>query len=235
MAKLSGAAWSVSPVTTLVVHVVNDGSMTLHLHTGTLSGQRIARGALVPDGTGVLAPGQAGTLTAKVTLSCGSTPADAVQTSAVQPLTADIPVSTQNGPTSDVRLISGSKQDDLYVASQLCSGLPPPLMFSVQDIAGTTAQGGGVIRITVHNVSGQPIRYAPEFGFQSVQDTSKIQVIAAGATVVIDVPLSQICSTPGQLLGVSSVELYISTLDGSYQTGYEKGKDMNPHVSVCHG
>lgn len=234
MAKLTGAAWSESPVTTLVVHVVNDGSKTLHLRTGTLSGQHLSHGTLVPDGTGVLAPGQSGTLTARITVACGTTSGTAVEGSAAQPLTADIPVSAGGGPTSTVRLVSGNGPDDLYIAAQLCAGLPPPLAVTFKNIIGPNAQGGGAIRITVHNITEQTIRFVPQFGFQSV-NTATAQALAAGATTVVDLPLAQVCSAAGQSAYAPSVGVYMLTIDGSYQTGYEEDIDTNPQASVCHG
>ena len=233
MAKLTGAAWSVSPVTTLVVHVVNDGQATVHLHTGTLAGQHISHGALIPEGTGSLAPGQGAALTAKVTLECNSKPSDAVSGAAVQPLTAIIPVSVGDGPSADVQLVAGSKQDDLYTASQLCAGLPQPLKVSFQNVQGAAAQGGEAIRVTVHNITGQPIRYVPEFGFQNV-DVAEMQEIAAGATIVVDVPLAQICTAVGQSPTSPTVGMYMATADGSYQIGYEESVGSIPGNSVCH-
>lgn len=240
MAKLAGAAWSVSPGTTLVVHVVNDGSATVRLHNGTLSGTRIATGTLVPDGTGVLAPGRRGTLTARVTLSCTNSPADTPKSSATtQPLIANIPFSTDSGRSSAVQLVSGSPQDDLYIASQLCAGLPTPLAVSFKDVPGTAVEGGEVIQVTVHNITGQPMRYTPEFGFLPVGAIPE-QTIAAGTTIEVDIPLSQICTAPGNPPGqppVSlSVGLYMSTLDGAYQTTHQAGIDTDPRVAaVCNG
>jgi hypothetical protein len=234
MAKLTGAAWSDSPTTTLVVHVVNDGSKTLHLHTGTLSGQHLSHGALVPDGTGVLAPGQSGTLTAQVAVTCGTSSGTAVEGSAAQPLTADIPVNAGSGPSSTVQLVAGNGPDDLYIATQLCAGLPPPLAVSFKNIIGPNAQGGGAIQITVHNITEQSIRFVPEFGFQTV-NTAKMQALAAGATTVVDLPLTQVCSAAGQSAYAPSVGVYMLTVDGSYQTGYEESIGTNPQVSVCHG
>jgi len=227
MSALAGAAWSVSPVTTLVVHVVNDGSMTLSLHSGTLSGKRISNGTLVPVGTGVLAPGQRGTLNAQVTLSCTNTPADAVESpAAIRPLTADIPVSTDGGPTSIVQLVSGSPQDDLYIAAQLCAGLPAPLAFSFQKVPGTAPQGGAAIQLTVHNITDQTMRYAPELSFQPV-DTAEMKTIAPRATVAINIPLAQICPTPSEAYISPSAGLYMSTVNGSYQASLEVAIESN--------
>jgi hypothetical protein len=240
MAKLAGAAWSVSPATTLIVHVINDGSTTLRLHTGTLSGTRISHGTLIPDGTGVLAPGQRGTLTAQITVSCTNSLANAAKNSAAtHPLTAVIPLSADGGKSSTVQLVSGTPQDDLYIASQLCAGLPTPLVFSFQDVPGTEVEGGEKIQITVHNITGQPMQYAPEFGFLPVGAIAE-QTIAAGATVLVDIPLSQICTAPGHPPGqppVSlSVGLSMSTVNGEYQTTHQAGIDKDPLVAaVCNG
>lgn len=233
MARLTGAAWSVTPTTPLVVHVVNDGSTTLHLRTGTLSGQHISHGTLVPDGTGVLAPGQAGTLTAQVTLECNSKPADSVVGTAVQPLTASIPVVSGSDPVRTVQLVSGTKQDDLYIASQLCGGLPPPLTVAFQNAPAAAAAGGQEIEVTVHNMTGQQMRYLPEFGFQSV-DIAEMQVIGPGATVVAVVPLAQICDAIGQEASSPTIGLYMATMDGSYQTSTVQSLSKNPQDPACH-
>jgi len=235
MAGLVGAAWSISPVTTLTVHVVNDGSTALRLHNGTLSGARISRGTLVPDGSGVLAPGQHGTLTARVAVSCANAPTDAVEGPTARPLTADIPVSTATGPATVVQLISGSTQDDLYIASQLCAGLPTPLTMSIQEIPGVAAQGGPSIQITVHNITDQRMRYSPELMFQPV-DIDDMQTIAAGATVVINIPLAQICPTSSQVYISPTAGLYMSTMDGSYQTSHAVDINTDPRLSAaCYG
>ena len=240
MARLDGAAWSITPVTALVVHVVNDGTTTLTLHRGTLSGTRFSTGTLVPDGTGVLAPGQRGTLTAQVTVSCNNSIAATPKSSATtRPLTANIPFSADGGKSSSVQLVSGSPQDDLYIASQLCAGLPTPLAISFKDVPGTAIEGGEVIQVTVHNITGQPMRYTPEFGFLPVGAIPE-QTIAAGATIEVDIPLSQICTAPGNPPGqppVSlSVGLYMSTMDGAYQTTHQAGIDTDPRVAaVCNG
>jgi hypothetical protein len=239
MASLAGAAWSISPVTTLVVHVVNDGDRTLRLRTGTLAGQRIASGSLAPDGTGVLAPGQHGTLTAHVAVSCANGPAPtpdprpgaaAVPRPAAgagageQPLTAQIPVSADTGPSAVVRLVSGTVHDDLYVASQLCAGLPTPLTVSFNGV--TTSGGAGsksaaALQVTLHNITGQTISYALQPGYQSLAPNA--MTITPGSTIVADVSLAQECSSPGGALNAPNVLVNMSTLNGAYQTSYAVG------------
>jgi hypothetical protein len=250
MMALTGAAWSVTPATTLILHVVNDGSMTLQLHNGTLSGTRLSNGTLTPDGSGVLAPGQHGTLTAHVTVSCVNAPSDLAENTPTRPLTANIPVSTQHGPTSIVQLVSGSTQDDLYIASQLCTDLPVPLTISFLEIPGITGSGitvpgitglgitpltGSAIQITVHNITAQPILFAPELSFQPV-NTAKMQKIAGRATIVLDIPLSQICPTPSLAYVSPSAGLYMSTVNGSYQTSHQVAINTDPQLSAaCYG
>ncbi|HEV2634824.1 MAG TPA: hypothetical protein VGX23_06725 [Actinocrinis sp.] len=236
LAKLAGAAWSVSPVTPLIVHVVNDGSTTLHLHAGALSGQHISRGALIPDGSGVLAPGQAGTLTAQVALDCSSRPTDIGENTASTsvPLVASIPVNSDSGPTADVQLTAGTRQDALYIALQLCTGLPAPLTVSVQDLPGTAPLFNKSIRIVLHNITSQAMLYSTQFGPRNPGTVAKTQTIAAGATITVDEPLTQICFAPTQSPTAPSVEVSTSTLDGSYQTTLEQAIEAAPEASACH-
>jgi hypothetical protein len=184
----------------------------------------------------VLAPGQHGTLTAKVTVACANTPADSAEYAAdPRPLTADIPVSAQSRPSSVVQLVSGSPQDDLYIASQLCAGLPAPLALTFQPVFSGPAQTGPIVQITVHNITDQAMRYSPELSTQDV-NTTDLQTIAAHATAVLEIPLAPLCSTPGQLLISPSVGLYMSTVSGSYQTSHEVTIDSDRGLAeACYG
>lgn len=252
MASLAGAAWTISPVTTLVVHVVNDGDETLRLGTGTLAGQRIAAGRLVPDGTGVLGPGQRGTLTAHVAVSCANGPAvtpdprpgaaaarrpPAGSGGGGQPLTARIPVSADTGPSAVVQLVSGTGHDALYVASQLCAGLPSPLTVTYTGVtagAGAGSKSGAAVQVTLHNITGQTINYALQPGYQSLIPSA--MTITPGSTIVADVSLAQECASPGGPLNAPNVLVNMSTLNGAYQTSYAVGVASTAQDSAaCNG
>lgn len=227
---LAGAAWTLTPSTEVVVHVVNDGAYPVNLDGGSLSGEGFSGGSLTPDES-ILAPGQAGTLHGLVTLDCtvagGNEPPRA--------LVAAIQTSTAGGLDSTVRLElkAGSFTD---LGSSLCTALPNPLDVLTHVVP---ANGGGVeVQVVAHNITSRPIEASVQAGIAA--QPAGFRTIPPGATTVFELTTSEVCyyAPKPDIPGAEAIRQYavsMKTVSGDYDLTANKSLDDPLVTAACHG
>lgn len=229
---LSGPAWSNALATTLVVHVVNDGSATLRLRGGTLTGSYFTASRLTPAGGAVLAPGQSGALTANVTMAC-DVEASASPGQVVHPLVADVSVSAGGAAADQVRLTVGDKSTDVLIVGQTCLARPVPLASSYVITQDGAPAHDLVLRVTFHNPTALPFVAGVAFS-DSIAGPASTQAVGPGATVVITVPVAAMCAATKQI-GAASPDLviYQATPDRGYHQSMDNALGQDPRIMAA--
>jgi hypothetical protein len=228
MHALTGSAWTPNPTTEIDVHVVNDGTTTLRLFGGSLSGSGFTGGTLTPDSS-TLAPGQAGSLHGKVTLRCFSDAAE----HPTEGLAATVMTMTDGDIPRAVRLTTGGARIDGQIVTHLCHGIRSAADVSTQVV---TSNGATVVQATLHNITGQPIAVSLASISQSItgKDPSHFETIPAGASITLTLTTDESCDTTMSSDGIGSYDVFVKTLTGGYRMQTQEWLPQDPRLStVC--